>query len=458
MRLRVALLGVVALLAGGSARGQAANPADQRMDRFEQRLNEMEKKYQAELKARDEEIARLRAQVEKQQQSQASAAGPTTKTSDIDIITQEILKDVESRTPFTRPATVRTPASFNPDLAVIGDWRGNIATHSDNPARNRLDLGSVELDLRAAVDPRADAVVILPVSRDVEDPLFFDPAKANGEIDTSIDIEEAYLFLHDFGVENLTAKLGRFHLRFGRWNQLHSHNWMTIDNAFPVQSFMGPEALEDSGVSLSYIVPPKLIGGEYVELVTEIISGEGSDEAPVLNNDAFVQSPALNMHLLWNHDINKEWNMELGASWLWGKHNDKASEDAQLFGLDATLVHTDPTGRFNNQFFMAELFYGNVDTAPNQTQYALGAYVLGQQQLNRDWYVGTRLDWTQDALNDRQEIWGVAPYVSWYWSEFLRLRLEYQHRDGDVQDEDILWFQANFTFGAHPPHPYWGMR
>jgi hypothetical protein len=108
--------------------------------------------------------------------------------------------------------------------------------------------------------------------------------------------------------------------------------------------------------------------------------------------------------------------------------------------------------------FQAEAIYGMVDTSRTDTQNAWGFYLLAQQQLNRDWYAGVRVDWTEDATDDTQEVWGVSPYVSWYWSEFLRLRLQYQHKDGDVPSEDTLYFQCTYVFGAHPPHPYWVMR
>ena len=236
-------------------------------------------------------------------------------------------------------------------------------------------------------------------------------------------------------------------------------DWPTVDNNFVNQSFLGPESLNDSGLSLSYVVPTKFTGGQYVEAIAEVISGEGGGgEAPVLNNDAFVDSPALNLHVLWNTDIGRDWNMELGGSFLTGKHNDDNRQNVDLFGADLTLIHTDPSGRFNNQLVQAEAIYGNVDTGRSATQHSYGAYLLAQQQLNRDWYVGARLDWTKNALDERQEVWGVSPYVSWYWSEFLRFRMEYQHKGGDVKEEDTLYFQVVFIYGAHPPHPYWAMR
>lgn len=424
----------------------------------EERLRKLEqdvRDLKAQVRSRDEEIARLKQGATSP--ATAPSVPPAPSPDQIEKTRQDVLKDIESREP--PPLTLRTPASFNPDIAVIGDFRGNVSTRNDNPARNRFDIGSVELDIRAAVDPRADAVVIAPIVREVEDPLFFDKADAEGGVDTAIELEEAYLNLHDFGVPNLTAKLGRYHLRFGRWNQLHVHNWPTVDNSFVVQSFLGGESLNDAGLSLSYVVPPDLVGGNYIEAIAEVISGEGGgDEAPVLNNDAFVDGPALNTHLLWNHDVARDWNLELGGSWLTGKHNDDNQQNVNLFGGDLTLIHTDPTGRFFNQLFQAEAIYGIVDSSRDDTQHAFGFYLLGQQQINRDWYAGVRLDWTEDALDEHREVWGVSPYVSWYWSEFLRFRAEYQHKDGDVPSEDSLFFQVTWVFGAHPPHPYWAMR
>jgi hypothetical protein len=436
------------------------------------RIDRLERRFEAELKIRDEKIARLEKQLAEKNGATSQPAKKKDDTSDligeieaakpggppraeVEGTRQDVSRDATARSAFGRPA----PISFNPDFAVVTDYHASLSTDNDNPARNRFDIGSVELDLRAAVDPRADGVVILPVSRDIDDPLFFkSKSDSSGNVDTSIDIEEAYLFLHDFGVPNLTAKLGRFHLRFGRQNILHSHDWPTSDNNFVNQSFLGPESLNDAGLSLSYVIPPKLLNGNYVEVIAEIISGEGSKDDPVLNNDALVDSPALNLHVLWNRDVAPNWNLELGGSYLTGKHNDDSRQDVNLFGGDVTLIHTDPTGRFNNLLIESEAIYGIVDTSRIDTQYSYGAYLLIQQQINRDWYLGCRFDWTKNALNEHQEVWGLSPYVSWYWSEFLRWRLEYQHKDGDVKREDTLYFQATWIFGAHPPHPYWAMR
>jgi hypothetical protein len=166
---RSAAMGVL-ISASTCALAQDTPPesTDARLERlerqFNQRLDEMDKKHQAELKERDQEISRLRQLIEKQPATKPSAA-PAAATSSP---TEDLLKEIESAgtTPAARPGAqatqqevlrdadarskVRTPASFNPDFAVVGDFRGSVSTDNDNPARNRFDIGSVELDLRAA--------------------------------------------------------------------------------------------------------------------------------------------------------------------------------------------------------------------------------------------------------------------------------------------------------------------
>ncbi len=447
------------------AAAQQKPSAEERLERLEQRMEEMEKRHQAELKARDEEIARLKASIpqapatapaarseaDRSRDSLLAELDQTNKTTDK--VRDAVLNDAKER---SDAATKRTPVSFNPDMAVVTNFVGSIARTKNNDALNRMDVGEVELDLRAAVDPRADAVVILSFARDVGNPVFPTDEKQSGP-ETSVDIEEGYLFLHDFGVPNLTAKLGRFHLRFGRQNVVHAHDLPTSDTPLVNQAFLAPESLSDAGLSLSYVVPNPW--NQYFELVAEIVSGEGANsESPTLNGDASVTSPAANFHALWNHDIARDWNLELGASWLMGHTSSDIHRHTNLLGADFTLLHIDPTGRFNNQIFQGEFIYGLVDKENLQTENSWGAYVLAQQQLNRDWYVGCRLDYTQDPFNDDKAAYGVSPYVSWYWSEFLRFRLEYEHRGGDVPSEEILFFQATWIFGAHPPHPYWSMK
>ena len=402
---------------------------------------------------------------------------PTTQPAgddDIERARQEALRELEGGA-TTQPATQPTAgdvvappsrpfANFNPDITVFLDGVGTWSPDRENDFYNRFDIREAELDLRAAVHPRADGVLILAVERDVHNELFGHHEEEEEEehgFETTIDIEEGYLNIHDTSVPNLAAKIGRFHLRFGRQNMLHLHDLPATDPPFVNQAFLAPEALVDSGVSFSYLIPPELTRDQYIEVIAEIVSGEGAgSESPVLAGDFTVDSPAVNLHALWNADLNRELNLEVGGSFLTGHRDADNAFDAQLFGVDITLIRTDPSGGFRNSLLQAEAIYGIVDSFEDgQEQNSFGVYVLGQQQINRDWFAGLRLDWTQNPDDEDQEVWGTTPYVSWYWNDFLRFRLMYQHRDGDIEEaEDSIWFQTTFLFGAHPPHPYWAMR
>jgi hypothetical protein len=445
MRTRIVLCWTAAAalsLVGNVSTAQTTTaPHEDRLDKLERRLNELE----ADVKSRDEEIARLKSQLDQPRTTQPSA-------DDIERTKDDVLRDLESREAMTSPLTLQRPAAtFNPDIAVVIDTLGTWSNDRGNDAWNRFDVREAELDLRAAIDPRADGVLVLAFERDVHNPPFPETGEEEEEgVESSANIEEAYAFFHDFGVPNLTAKLGRFHLRFGRQNILHLHDLPTSDPALVNQAFLAPESLIDSGLSLSYVIPPRLVGDQYIELMAEIVTGEGAhSESPTLNGDIDVDSPAFNFHALWNRDLGDDINLELGASWLTAQGN----ASVNLYGIDATIVRRGPAGKFNSQLLQAEAIYGSV-----AGESAWGFYVLGQQQLHKDWYAGLRVDWTENPLLASDEMWAISPYVSWYWSEFLRFRLEYQHRNGDVENADVLYMQATFIFGAHPPHPYWSMR
>jgi hypothetical protein len=430
---------------------------DERIERLERRLDEVEQKHQQDLRARDEEIARLKAQLDAAPQSRPSSTRPD----EIEQTRRQVLEDIKRRgEPGAGASAPRPAASFNPDITLVTDFLTSYSPDRGNDAYNRLDIREVELEIRAAVHPRADGVVILAFERDVENPVFpeLNGDEEEGGPESSASVEEAYLFLHDLGIPNLTAKVGRYHVRFGRQNMLHLHNLPTTDPPFVNQAFIAPETLVDSGVSLSYVIPPERIFGQYVELIGEVLAGEGGDsESPTLGGNLSVDSPAFNGHVLWNTDLTRNLNVELGGSWLTGHADADNALDVNLFGIDATLMRRDPSGGFRNTLLQAEAMYAIVDQDDGTSEEALGAYVLGQQQFNRDWYAGARLDWTQDPNDADQEAWGVTPYLTWHWTEFLRFRLSYQHRGGDRPEEDAVFFQVTWAFGAHPPHPYWAI-
>jgi hypothetical protein len=49
----------------------------------------------------------------------------------------------------------------------------------------------------------------------------------------------------------------------------------------------------------------------------------------------------------------------------------------------------------------------------------------------------------------------VSPNITWFPSEFSKLRLQYNHTwQENAPDEDALWLQFEFMLGAHAAHKF----
>jgi len=59
----------------------------------------------------------------------------------------------------------------------------------------------------------------------------------------------------------------------------------------------------------------------------------------------------------------------------------------------------------------------------------------------------------QDPLrNDR---WRLSPNLTWYPSEYSKLRLQYNYDDrADIGVDHSVWFQFEFLLGAHAAHKF----
>jgi hypothetical protein len=91
----------------------------------------------------------------------------------------------------------------------------------------------------------------------------------------------------------------------------------------------------------------------------------------------------------------------------------------------------------------------------------VGFTTFGQVQFNRRTYAGMRWDRTTTIVDPGLVRRSVTPYFSYYFSEFLRFRLNYEHRWSDLQTENrrsSVYAELNWVFGSHPPEPFWVNR
>jgi hypothetical protein len=346
---------------------------------------------------------------------------------------------------------------LNPQVTAFLDMGGSLSTDSDNKARNRFNLREAEIDLRAAVTPRADGVLVIAIGEEIEDPF------GDVEVDTEFELEEGYLDVHTLPWD-LALRAGKFRSAFGRNNLLHTHDLPQVTRPLVVQAFLGSEGLATVGASLNWLVPNPW--DRYLELAAQVVNADGGAESPILEGPG-ADNPAVLSHLKFFQDIGESGSVELGTSFLYSQSS-SARDDDYTLGADLTYMWRDPAKPdFRSLLLQGELLWTNRDFEDaSDGNDNWGLYAFGQYQFAQNWYAGVRYDYTDlldvEVMRRRNSAWGVSSYLSWYPNEALRLRLEYQHLDRDLvggdDSEEALLLGLTFYIGAHPSHPYWVNR
>ena len=383
---------------------------------------------------------------------------------------EERVKELErklAQQPATNPAT-----AFNPTVTVIGNmlWRlDDKAVHLEgDPAEPRIDdtfnVREVELDLRSAIDPYADGMLVLAVESEVP-----------GEFEIAVEEFVVTVKSLPFGFWEspplaTKIRIGRMRADFGRINKLHLHDLPQSQYGLVISDFLGEEGYVANGITTSSI-----LGGlgesDTLQLNLGAFQGGGSEVA------ADTRVPALLGSLTWFNDLGAGHSIDLGLYGHYGGTEEFGHQrHARTYSFDA-LYKWKPAkqGEWNSfivgfQVLKSDRSFvvqedadldGVVDFFKGESAEPLGFLAWTQYQLDRQWYVGVRYDRSELITDDSLEHSRIAPYVSCYLSEFFRLRVSVERTWSDIDAEDELTtflFEANVIFGAHPPHPFWVNR
>ncbi len=357
---------------------------------------------------------------------------------------EDLLRDAEAaaaEAPAPVPPAQVGPGAFNPALTAFGDGFWSVGFDGDGVAPESGPwMRSLELDLRAGVDPYAQAVAVLALHQDpplggahahdtvdthatedthAEDPDDDTPLEAQAEdLGWEVAVEELYV---DFVAlpGGLTARAGLFKLPFGVVNRQHPHDlpWTQAPLAF--RELLGPEGLSDTGVSLTW--RPRWQAPVTLTLQGAAVAGETFHAAGITpgwlgRGELFADLGAV--------------DVSAGAS-ATGRESDA------VFGGDLMV-------RWKGSSWRSVLLLAE---ALATTEGSRGGYAALQVQPTRPLYLGLRLDAVDGEL-------GGEAAASWYTSEFLRLRLS-------LAREEAAWLaqgQLTFVWGSHPVEPYWVNR
>jgi hypothetical protein len=293
-------------------------------------------------------------------------------------------------------------------------------------------------------------------------------------------VEEIYITWSGL-IPSLAITVGRFRQNFGVLNRWHEHALDQVNFPMAMEAVLGPEGLNQSGVSIRWFMPPLIAHAN--ELTLEITDGENE----TLFAGEHFTIPSFMLHLKNYYDLSESTYLEVGLTGMLGFNNRRGYEDDSVdppvladepwrrtvvLGANLTLRWNPPKqAKYRSITWRSEYYYAAIQTAldaPNDLRQSWGVYSYVDYQLATRWFCGVRFDAALPTLRaptgDTEIAWDVVPYITVWQSEFVYLRLEYRYgqniphvaADGSLarRTDNRVLLQVDFAAGPHKHDKY----
>ena len=353
-----------------------------------------------------------------------------------------------------------------------GDYR-ELEAGGHDPKNRGFTTQNVELTLAGVIDPylRGDAYVVLQIDEDGE---------------TVVELEEAFLTTLALPA-GLQVKAGTFYSSFGRQNNQHPHAWAFADAPVVSSRLLGPDGLRGPGASLAWLVPAPFyveatfgVQNSNGETAVSFRGEEGEELAGRLLGASEVRTFDDMLQLgrvATSFDLTSSLTIVPAVSYIRGPNATGPGASTSILGFDF-YGKWKPLSNDHGWPFVtlqAEWMQRDLDAAaqeledgtilPSEQLVDRGLYLQGTWGFTRRWVAGLRFDWFEgdespytdralDPLRDRRERWSTN--LSFFPSEFSKLRLQYNWDDSEFFDADgsSLVLQFEYLYGAHGGHKF----
>ncbi len=335
---------------------------------------------------------------------------------------------------------------LNPEISITGDFVAGMLSPAEGANSGTAIPREFELSFQAALDPYAGTRIFF--SREEELPIAgLDDVLGGGdgeeEGSVNVELEEGYLYW--IGLPGaLGLKAGKFRQELGLYNRWHTHALLEIDRPLATVAFLGDDGLIQSGLSLSL---PHVQTGAGTHTVTL--------EGTAANNQLFEGGTNFSylgrVQSFW--DLGPSAYVQVGVNGVTGQ-NDDLDLDARLLAVDVAFRWTPRSAsRFRELTLKGEWYWADRDIA-GESLAGNGGYGQANYRWGPRWVTGFRADFL-DAFGDAPTAMQLVPSVSWWQSEWVRLRLQYHYlkRSGFDADHTFL-FQTVWAIGAHKHETY----
>jgi len=313
----------------------------------------------------------------------------------------------------------RSLNALNPEVS----FTGNVLATASDAGREEFAVQEIELDLQAALDPFSRTRLTLAVE------------------DGEIDVEEGYV-LYSSLPGGLELTFGKFRQQFGVLNRQHLHALPQTTYPEVLTTVFGEEGLAQTGVSLRWLLPRPWASAN--EIALQLTDG-GSD---AFGGEDFEQLAVL-AHLKSFWEVSPAVWFEWGLSGAAGETPEGG--DSRVWGTDLTWAWQPPArAKYRGLTWRAEVLLSQRDDAFGRRRDAWGGYTYFEGLVARNLHLGLRYDDVADPLAPALRRRGFVPYLTWWQSEFVRLRAEFQRLEDDLGGDGENRFALQLTWAAGP--------
>ena len=438
-----------------------------------QKIETLTQKLDTVLRQQDAEVEKKKLEQQMAAELQTNPAGPQASA--------PLSPSWSPSQPLTiaRAGSAYMNISFDAMMAVGGSTAADpsafLQLGDHDPQKNGFSLRNAEIALDGAVDPyfKGFANIVL---------------KLDNNNQTSIELEEAYAQSTSLPW-NLQVKGGQFFANFGRQNPQHPHTWAFVDQPIILGRAFGPDGLRSVAAQLSWLVPTPF----YTEAFLGVLDGQGSTSFSFRNPgdpdslgvnrlygratmDRTLRNPGDAVfvpRIASSFELTGNQTLLLGASAAFGPNDTGAEARTEIYGVDAywKWKPADADAGFPFVSWQTELLYRRFDAGadptavpalPAETLKDWGGYSQVLWGFKPRWVTGLRGEFASgnSAANDagdpfRGERYRVSPVLTFYPSEFSKIRLQYNYDHGErFGDAQSVWLQVEFLLGSHGAHKF----
>ncbi|MEJ2189625.1 MAG: hypothetical protein P8Y93_09460 [Acidobacteriota bacterium] len=379
-----------------------------------------------EMRAQQEE-ERRQAELEQLRQAAQTEAATTTETEEVDTTTKFV-------------SGTRMQSMLNPEISVTGD----IFFVGGEHEKEEMLADHFELDIQSYLDPFTRMHLVVGYHGPEHESSFgAEDDEEEVHSDEGFGIGEGYItWLQLPGHTSLTV--GKKRQQFGVLNRWHRHALDQADWPWVISESFGEHGLVGTGVSMDWLMPR--LWADTNELTVEIMNG---------NNDvAFAGSdwtkPTYLVFLKNYWDLTSDSYLEVDLTGMHGVTDNSGDLNHDFLALDFAYDWY-PAGRELYHGFTARgmILRSWLDREDVGSLDSWGSYLYGQYKFASRWIGGLRWDWVEDQRVADHETWGLTPYLTFWQSEFVRLRGEFTYERDNLFGTDRR-FDLQITFAAGP--------